>query len=332
MQDPHVQNWLAAYLYRAEPWEPFLQEAVQPFVRQILSEGLADGYFFIRYWEQGPHVRLRFHGNPQILAEKVRPRLEAHFSAYFDKQPSHRDLSMWPKERHSELLPNDHVHFTPYEPEYDRYGGKAGIVIAERHFQASSEATFAALDEVAGWTYERALGLAIQMHLGFAHAMEMKPIELLAFFRRIAYMWMGRAYYLSPDAPQEDHARLIAETQDAFATAWESQKEGLVEFCGTLWQGLREAMDFDQAWFKTWQMALAETHMDLHQTAAEIDFPNLRMPIPDGLHEDRVRYWPILESYIHMTNNRLGILNRDEAFLGFLIDQSMQTLLGEEKP
>ena len=39
--------------------------------------------------------------------------------------------------------------------------------------------------------------------------------------------------------------------------------------------------------------------------------------------EELTRLWPILESYTHMTNNRLGVLNRDEAFLGYLIENTM---------
>ncbi|MFP5247245.1 MAG: lantibiotic dehydratase C-terminal domain-containing protein, partial [Thermoanaerobaculia bacterium] len=32
---------------------------------------------------------------------------------------------------------------------------------------------------------------------------------------------------------------------------------------------------------------------------------------------------PILVSYLHMTNNRLGVANRDEAYLAYLIARSL---------
>ena len=36
--------------------------------------------------------------------------------------------------------------------------------------------------------------------------------------------------------------------------------------------------------------------------------------------------WPVLESYVHMTNNRLGILNKDEPFIAYFIKESFLEL------
>ena len=40
--------------------------------------------------------------------------------------------------------------------------------------------------------------------------------------------------------------------------------------------------------------------------------------------------WNFYADYLHLTNNRLGILNKDEGYLGFLIMQSLQTLLSDQ--
>ena len=84
------RTWLAVYLYYAEPWEKLLTEAVKPFAEQVISEGLADHYFYIRYWERGPHIRLRFMGDPDTLEGQVKPRLEQHFNAWMAANPSDR--------------------------------------------------------------------------------------------------------------------------------------------------------------------------------------------------------------------------------------------------
>ena len=57
------KQWLAAYLYYSGNWEKFLTNSVKPFVEDILDRKLAEQYFFIRYWERGPHIRLRFKGD-----------------------------------------------------------------------------------------------------------------------------------------------------------------------------------------------------------------------------------------------------------------------------
>jgi hypothetical protein len=44
------------------------------------------------------------------------------------------------------------------------------------------------------------------------------------------------------------------------------------------------------------------------------------------ISEEQQQLWPIFESYVHMTNNRLGILNRDESYLGYLMQQSLTAL------
>src|SRR5688572_26222679 len=84
------KTWLASYLYYNEPWEGFLKNAVSPFVKNVLEEKLAESYFFIRYWERGPHIRLRFYGDPDVLDTIVKPRLKSYFDDYFIKFSSER--------------------------------------------------------------------------------------------------------------------------------------------------------------------------------------------------------------------------------------------------
>ena len=68
--------WLSAYLYYHEPWETFITKAVSPFIDKMLEKHLVKRFFFIRYWEKGPHIRLRFQGNKQTIEEKIKPNLK----------------------------------------------------------------------------------------------------------------------------------------------------------------------------------------------------------------------------------------------------------------
>ena len=43
-------EWLAAYLYHNGSWETLLSESLAPFVKQVMADGLAEHYFYIRYY------------------------------------------------------------------------------------------------------------------------------------------------------------------------------------------------------------------------------------------------------------------------------------------
>ena len=80
-------SWLAGHIFfHGQIYTPECDRVVldvaEPFVRKVMGEGWADGYFFIRYSELGSHVRLRFHGDPAVLEEKVWPAFQAHVKAY----------------------------------------------------------------------------------------------------------------------------------------------------------------------------------------------------------------------------------------------------------
>ena len=242
------KSWLASYLYCSEPWEEILSGAVKPFVDEVLANEWAENYFFIRYWERGPHIRLRFYGDTQIMEREIKPRLIKHFEDWFAAHPTEREEPEWAKKLPPDeaWYPNDSVQFIEYEPETERYGGPVGIGIAEQQFRVSSDAILTAISESDGWSYDRALGLAIQMHLGFVHAFDMDIKTLQAFFRLVARGWMPRAYYYTTETTKEEHAAKTAEALEAFEKTFASQKEMLTGFCETLWEALGEGVEFGQ--------------------------------------------------------------------------------------
>jgi hypothetical protein len=325
-------TWLAAYLYYAEPWEVFLIKGVQPFVRSVMERNLADQFFFIRYWERGPHIRLRFKGEKEGLESKVKPQLESYFHSYFKENPSLRDEPEQVEQLPGNLqwFPNNSVQFIPYEPEIERYGGPIGILAAEKQFETSSNAVLAIIEESKQWDYDRALGAAIQLHLGFAFSMGMDLKETAAFYSHIAALWFSRAYrYEENIAPAELKKRRDTTTK-AFEDNFSKQKEVLVPYFNTLWKAFTGNVEFEQEWLNQWITDTAAIRDQLKdaQTRGELVFPSRFTLQPfEDIPESHQQLWAILESYVHMTNNRLGILNRDEAFLGYLIKESLKEVV-----
>lgn len=323
--------WLGAYLYYGEPRELFLAEAVRPFVERILTERLADQFFFIRFSEQGPHIRLRFKGSQQTLVRAVKPGLDAFFSRYMEACPSSREeltgMEMLPAEQ--QWRPNNTIHYVPYEPEIERYGGPTGVDIAERQFQHSSRMVLRLLTSSKNWDYDRALGAAIQMHLGLAWALGMSLTETRYFYARISEAWLVRAYDFSPHHSAEKNEARREMTLAAFAETFERQQEVLVAYHGQFWQLLTGGESFEQEWLNDWLCGMKELGRELMaaDTCNRLIYPNGFNPDPTiPIPIKRQHLWSIVGSYVHMTNNRLGIHNRDEAYLGYLTVKSLEKL------
>lgn len=328
----NASTWLAAYLYYAEPWEKLLTEAVAPFVKQVLEEGLAEQYFFIRYWERGPHIRLRFKGDPEVLEKTLRQRLQAWFEGWMKEHPSERQE---PQNLSPEYAwyPNDSVQFIEYEPETERYGGPHGLLVGEAHFQDASDAIIAVIGEADEWDYSRALGAAIQLHLGFLIALGMDFEEAKGFFRRVSRGWMPRAFmHFGEELPEEEIKRRREETQEAFESNFQEQQEALVPFFETVWEALQEGQEFEQDWLNDWIKSVARTREEIIALQKEgklIVPPYLQQynrHKEEGYPDEMVARWTIYESYVHMVNNRLGVMNQDEAYLGYLIRRSFETI------
>lgn len=321
----NTKTWLAAYFYHTEDsWSNFLTNHVKVFVEDIQKKKWADQFFFIRYWERGPHIRLRFKGDKKTLENKLKPYLDNYFKKYFKKNPSKRENPEWLKKlpKDQKWFPNNTIQYIEYEPETERYGGSKGILIAEKQFEASSKAVLSVMKESADWNYDRALGTAIQMHLGFAFALQMSVEELKHFCSLVYNGWFPRAYSYDPNRTAEETKKIQKVILKAFEENFGKQKPGLINYHQTIWNALKENTEFEQEWFNQWikDMKRINTELRSSQKQKKLVFPKwFRSNNKIKISKSNQSLWSILESYVHMTNNRLGILNRDEAYLGFII-------------
>ncbi|KPC81937.1 lantibiotic biosynthesis protein, partial [Streptomyces sp. NRRL WC-3753] len=80
--------WQATHVFYAANPRPFLLTCVRPLVAELEAEGLISGYFFINYWLEGPHVRLRLNpATPQAESE-VRRRTEEAVDTFLRERPA----------------------------------------------------------------------------------------------------------------------------------------------------------------------------------------------------------------------------------------------------
>lgn len=145
-------DWVSAHVFYQGDLTELLTNAVSPLVHQMTLDGLAAGWFFLRYWEGGPHLRLRVLPASGHAGDAIRALIADRLDRYLRERPSaglmkHADyLRLAPifaaRERLSSyaerLYPNNSVVFLPYRREHHRYGHGSSIEAVERHFVESS--------------------------------------------------------------------------------------------------------------------------------------------------------------------------------------------------
>ena len=90
------------------------------FAENAVASGLADSWFFIRYSDPEPHIRLRFHGAPERITEHLFP----HICEWAGRLMASRLCLKFA--------------FDTYEQELERFGGPLGLTVAEGVFHADS--------------------------------------------------------------------------------------------------------------------------------------------------------------------------------------------------
>ncbi|MFJ2774586.1 lantibiotic dehydratase [Streptomyces sp. NPDC087300] len=150
--------WLYASLYTsAERQDELLTGPLNQFLTALPAPsdgtGGVDRWFFIRYADPDPHLRLRLHGDPALLNGVLLPQLH--------------DLA---RELAADGLARG-LRLDSYAPETERYGGPTVLGAAEEVFHADSQLVIERLaaptsDRILGTAYD-VTGLVAAFHRGY---------------------------------------------------------------------------------------------------------------------------------------------------------------------
>ncbi|ANN17985.1 hypothetical protein SD37_21595 [Amycolatopsis orientalis] len=290
MPTPNTADpWLALHLHYPGSPDALLREAVAPLVRRLRLRRLIVGWFFIRYWVEGSHVRLRL--RPAAGDTETVRRLSTRWlSRYLGRNPSVKGLSAelpsqearramfvaeygeaaWELAYGAAGMPEratNRCYPAEYVPEYDRYGGVDGVELAEWHFERSSDAVLEVLDRHP--TKSARLGLSVRMSAILCTAFLSDTTELAEFLVRYRDSW-------EPPSSRERLHEMYDATYDHSA------------------EQLRRLIRSGPQWTE-WSEHCRE------------------------LRERAGGSVSLLWSYLHMTNNRLGVHTVDEAYVAHLI-------------
>ena len=317
-------KWLAVGLYYAEPWDEFLIKAVKPYTDVVVQSGVVDRFFFERNWDQGPNIRLWFKGNPFILAKMLRPNLDEHFRQYFESRPSSVTPPLYPFDYPEEYkwLPNNSVQYLAEAPGADHFGGILSLNLLEKQYEASS---FLVLDTIKKkylkWTYNEMISTAIKIHLAFAYAMGMDLAEANYFFGYLSNNWFEKKYQYQFEERKS--------TKQSFNRIFKLQRKDTVPYHRALWELFARYERMEDKPLVEWINTNANASIDLN-----FAIENRRIPFKPSLpvENDIPRAWRFYESLIRLTNNRLGIFNKNEGFLLYTISESLKAAIGSTRP
>jgi hypothetical protein len=328
-------TWLSVHLYYNEPWEIFLTKAVHPFVETLLQTGIVQHYFYIRYWERGPHIRLRLYGEQATLEKVLKPSLSEHFKNYFEWHPSERiEPKLPPNAKESYLwLPNNSIQFIEYTPELLRYCGVLGMEVSEQQFSTSSQVVLSSIKRtgVQHWDNNSAMGVAIKLHLSLAHIVGMDLGQAALFFKQVFHHWLPEAFRYNrkrlTSKQFEDQSESMLQT---FEQSFQAQREALVSYHAALWEALENDADFEENELHEWLAAnriMQEKLDDYFDTGRLIPRPTeLLLRTTLKLDSKTHLFWTLYSDYIHLANNRLGIHNNEEGFLAYLSMRSLEEI------
>jgi thiopeptide-type bacteriocin biosynthesis protein len=166
---PPGSEWLYLKLYGPrEDEDELLAGPVRELAGAAVRDGLASGWFFLRYGDPDPHLRLRFRGDPGRLTGRLLPRLLDWAGALVAAGAC------------------DRFAVDTYERELERYGGPEGTAAAEELFAADSRCVAGLLGCLrAGLGLDR-VGLAVVSTDDLLDSLGLDPRQRLAWYARVA--------------------------------------------------------------------------------------------------------------------------------------------------
>ncbi len=334
-------HWLGIHIFYGASARPMMVDCIRPLVDRLTADGLLDTYFYLNYWMEGPHVRLRLKPRTAAAEPAVRAAAEAAITGFLATRPALYEMDAgfrgelhemlfkleYPQGGPQELVgadgnakmqPNNSFGYRPYEPEYGKYGGERGVALAEWHFRHSSDLVIEMAATMNLHLRPVTLGLAAQLMVVMAGVFLPGRADLVDFFDSYHQFWhraFGGAGFVDDIDYERQYERMAADLDRRFQP-----------LLGALDQGEPHRLP---AFLRGWAEHAGQLRDRVAALAAsgELTFayPEGAAPVTvTGAHEALTR---LLSPYLHMTNNRLYVTLRDEAYLAYLVGRALRETL-----
>lgn len=335
---PTAGEWQAVHVFYAASPRPLLLECVRPLVAGLTEDGLLAGHFFINYWLEGPHVRLRLRPATEEATGRVRERAREAVEAFLRRRPALYEVKAgfladlyntlfdleYPGEQREKLLgpdgkmrlrPNNSFSFEPYEPEYGKYGGAQGVELAEWHFRHSSDLVIESVRTMNLHVRTVLLGTAAQFMMVMASCFLGDGERLIAFLERYHAFWdnsFAQTDFTARDGYDRAYGQMGAQLGRRFT-----------EIRSAILAGRDERLP---GFLRGWAAHCRElaSRVDQLTDRRVLEFRSWSADEPMALQDPSLALPMLLSPYMHMTNNRLSVSIRDEAFLAYVLARALR--------
>lgn len=342
VRDDRSNEWMAGHLHFSGNPNPMLYRFVGPFLRRMKEEGHLESYFFIRYWTEGQHIRVRMLPTRGADREWIRETFRAEAEEFFRRRPfllpamqlddpetiKRTFLAEYPESAWNELYGSDgamplrapnQLLWTRYSPEFGRYGGVHGMNLSESHFKASSDLVFTLLEtsnlHIRGITLGAAAQIMTSMTVAMLGSVEASLQYLDSYEERWRHGWGG----------------LYAPRAASFEAAYSAQAEMIVPRIRSVventWRAVQDPDGPSRSYLDHWARQCRSTRGDIDRMAAagQLVFPRTRdSEVWDLQPDPEIATRGLAFSYVHMMNNRLGVPIVDEIYLAYLLRRALE--------
>lgn len=316
------RGWVSAHLFYHGDQDALITGVVKPAVERLRRAGHADGFFFLRYWEGGPHVRLRVLTRSECV-QAVRSVVEETAAEFYRTSPSECSMS---EQDYAEsaaglasiermtgydpvLYPDNSVAFIDYVPEIKAFGTGRALEAVEKQLMAASAL---AVELIARGRTPGKRAMDVFAMLAANRTLFTSILPELAYQARFMAEIDGAA------------AQLLGSTE--FERHFEANKTQLRASLGAVWAATRGEALPDTSVVSAW----LATMQDLNDTLVELELlgeldasPPFDAPADVLEHINHLVPQLIVERCAHLMCNRLGISLAQESHLRLLLTRTV---------
>jgi thiopeptide-type bacteriocin biosynthesis protein len=286
--------WLSFHVYFGDHLygrdvDRLLVSAIAPLVEELSAQRRIERWFFVRYGDPESHVRLRLEVRAPD-ADGLGERVDSAIEAFFRREASGGPGRPGRLER------------VPYAPEVERYGGRRGLRLAERHFLLSSTIALGVLGETLDRRLSARLGKALFLAVILVESV--RGVDAAASFLD----WYAEAYLRHLWREQDDREAFRGRLDAKAAEDVDSVDRAVAALLSAMERGERLRSPLLDAWSSGCRRLLG----GIRGAASE-----------DGARALQVEPLSFLASLLHMHHNRLGLSIPQEVHLAHLAARSL---------
>lgn len=320
--------WASVHVHGSGDLGRLLTGAVAPVMGRLVADGTVERWFFLRYWEGGPHLRVRadtcdsgavtaalrdevggFKLPPGTLTTEEYRKVAVHFANAEGRTEFEQDLQ-----------PPGTVREVPYVPEHDVYGVGTTLEAAERHFVESSALALEVLGSGPSPGVLRGLAMSVNLMTLADHEPDLDRLGA-------AFHAAGGQGWTDTVGPGSPGGRVSPEVMDRMNDSYGRSREqvrGEIERAWRIANAAQPTADPDP--LARWLVSIRALRVAMEDAGDKFDVSPAGSPHAwylTRLDAARRSIASVLLRCTHLFDNRIGVTTPDEIHIGYLVARAL---------